>query len=179
MVDKDRLEGFRSPTETEKGKITDYFRTKISGELRPMTFWTVICGAFAGGFLLNFAANVNPGDRKEDMICLVFLCVMAVIIFNLRLSRKKKKMLLHTIIDGKYGLMECKVYEERFDISLTGEAEVRVYNEKGQYCNTFFTIDEITAKKCKENEHVCLLLLKCGDDFYELLSEQRMGVNRK
>lgn len=178
LVDRDGLTGFRTPAAKEKAGITNYFKKKISAELRVMSFWSAVCSILAGGFLWNLVSDVHPGDRREDMVCLVFLCIAAFILFQIRLSRKRKKALLLRIADGEYGVMECRAYEVKFDISLVGQAEAKIFNGSGQYCKTCFLLDETTAKRCKSREEVRLLLLKCSDGFYELLSEQKMGVRK-
>lgn len=177
QIDKEKLEGYRRPTVKEREGITKYLKTNFSAELRVMAFWSAVCSVLAGGFFLNLVLDIHPGDRKEDVICLVFFCITAFIVFQIRLSRKKKKSLLRSITEGDYKVLECRAYEVKFDISLTGQAEVQIFNKKGQYCRTNFLIDETTAKRCKAGEEIKLLLLKCGEDFYELLSEQRMGVS--
>lgn len=177
MVSRENLTGFRKPTEEEKTGIFSYMRQKIAREIRPMNLWSGILSVFAVFLLVYLFQGLGSWGMK--LVCLLFLIGAVIGVFWIRLSRNRKKVLLQKISRGEFTVLDCTAYETSFSVELVSEGEVKIVNDSGQYCGTKFTIDMPTAKKCKESPDTRLLLLKCGQDFYELLSDYRMGMNQK
>lgn len=177
LITRENLTGFRSPTETEKTSIFGYMQKKIARETRPMIFWGVILSVFAVFLLLYLIQGM--GNWGTKLIVLLLLIGVIAGVFWIRLCRNQKKALLRKISEGEYEVLDCTAYETSFNVELVGEAPVKICSMDGQYCSEKFLLDLPTAKKCKENSNTRLLLLKCGQDFYELLSDYRMGMNEK
>lgn len=65
--------------------------------------------------------------------------------------------------------MECRAYEVSYNAEQVSTGAVKIVNERGQYCGADFRVDKGIARICEKDMGIKLLLVKCGDDFYDLL----------
>lgn len=175
LMKREELTGFRQPTGAEVEGITRYMQQMLRRRLRPIRFWLAVCSVIAGAALITLVGNISQYTFAQNLARVVFFLVFEAIVFFIRREQKRNYVLAERIADRKYQVLDCRVYEVTFSIALNSEAEVKVYNQNGQYCKDKFLLDIGTAKKCKSNNSIKLLLLKCGNDCYELLSEYRLG----
>ena len=93
----------------------------------------------------------------------------------IRVCAKQKKEILRKVAAGDFRVAECTVCQVSFNVDLVNEADVKIADSLGQRCDFKFVLDAETARTCQADRNTKVLLLKCGEDFYELLSEYRMG----
>lgn len=178
FVDKTALLGFRPPMERERARSIGYLKKIISRKIKYLSVWNAACSVLAGIFLLDLVLEYSSRPLKENLLSFVFLLVFAAVLRLVRRHRKENQRLLTRIVRGEYLVMECRAHEVAFSAKLIGEAAVKIHNSHGQSCTEEFVLDSTTARECQANPGTKLLLAKCGDDFYVLLSDYRMGVDK-
>lgn len=174
-VKREALAGFRPPAKAEQEGAIGYIKKRFAGTLRAMSLGTAFFGVMAGSSLLTFVSGFRERSLGENVVTAVLLAVSAAAVCWIRACRKQKQMILRKVAAGEFQVAECTVYQVSFNVDLVSEADVKIADSLGQRCDFKFVLDAETAEKCKKDNNTKVLLLKCGNDFYELLSEFRMG----
>lgn len=171
VVDRQMLTGFRRPTAWEKEVIEQELRRRNRRYLRVMSFLKSVFSVAAGGILLGCLSG--SGDRTLVMTSSDFLLfgLMVWVIFRIRMGRKKIRWFLDEISRGEFQVLDCRAYEESFDVDSAGKAVVKIHNEAGQYCRDWFPLKRELVSVCRQNPETRLLLMKGSLDTYELFGD--------
>lgn len=170
-VERERLTGFRRPTVSEQQKVAEHIKRTYARNFRPMTFWNSFFTVIAAMFLLNLLGLSGERALGANIIYGIFFLVFAVAAFLTRLSKKKGKGILKKVAAGEYQVMECKAYDVSYNVALMSTAGIKIVNDRGQYCGSDFLVDKGIARECEKDKNTRLLLVKCGEDFYDLVSK--------
>lgn len=87
------------------------------------------------------------------------------------MGRKKIRWFLDEISRGEFQVLDCRAYEESFDVDSAGKAVVKIHNEAGQYCRDWFPLKRELVSVCRQNPETRLLLMKGSLDTYELFGD--------
>lgn len=174
-VKRENLAGFRPPVQAEKEGALRYIRGQFAGVLKVMSLGTAFFGVMAGSCLLTLLTGLSDRSAGENLVTAVLLAVSAAAVWWIRVCEKQKRRILKKVAAGDFQVSECTVYQVSFNVDLVSEADVKIADSLGQQCDFKFVLDAETARACERNKDTKVLLLKCGEDFYELLSEFRMG----
>lgn len=174
-VRREALAGFRPPVRAEKEGALRYLRKSFARTLRAMSLGTAFFGVMAGSCLVTLTIGLADRSAGENMVTAVILAVSAAAVWWIRVCRKQKQRILRKVAAGDFQVAECTVYQVSFNVDLVSEADVKIADSLGQRCDFKFVLDAETARTCERDRDTKVLLLKCEEDFYELLSEFRMG----
>lgn len=170
-VERERLAGFRRPTAQEQQKVAEHIKRTYARSLRPIAFWNCILSVIAAMLLLNLLGLSGERSLGGNIIYGVFFLAFAAAAFLTRLSKKKGKGILKKIAGGEYQVMDCRAFDVSYNVVQMSTAGVKIVNDQGQHCGSTFLIDKGIARECEKDKSTRLLLIKCGEDFYDLLSK--------
>lgn len=168
-VDREQMSGFRDPTASEHRAIARHVRNTYAKSLRPMVFWQYFFTTAAAMFILNLLVFSADKPFGANVIYAVFAIVSAAAACLTTASLKKGRIVLQKVRDGEYQVMECRAYEVSYNAEQVSTGAVKIVNERGQYCEADFCVDKGIARICEKDIDTKLLLMRCGEDFYDIL----------
>lgn len=168
-VDREQMSGFRDPAASEHRAITRHARNTYTKSLRPMVFWQYFFTTAAAMFILNLLVFSADKPFGANVIYAVFATVSAAAAYLTTASLKKGRAVFRKVTNGEYQVMECRAYEVSYNAEQVSTGAVKIVNERGQYCEADFRVDKGIARICEKDMDTKLLLVKRGDDFYDLL----------
>lgn len=75
--------------------------------------------------------------------------------------------------------MACRAYEVSYNAEQVSTGAVKIVNERVQYCGADFRVDKGIARTCEKDINTKLLLVRCGDDLYDLLLQKDIKKTAK
>lgn len=168
-VSTEQMSGFREPSASEHSAIARHVRNTYAKSLQPMVFWQYFFTTAAAMFLLNLLVFFADKPLGANVIYAVFAIASAAAAYLTTASLKKGRAVLRKVANGEYQVMECRAYEVSYNAEQVSTGAVKIVNERGQYCGADFRVDKGIARICEKDMDTKLLLVKCGDDFYDLL----------
>lgn len=176
-IPKEKLRGYRAPTEFELNKILHYLTIKTKRERRPMNFWSAVCSVIAGSGIISILHQPLQRQLGTLLVMVLMTAVSIIGVVLIRRSKSDKRNLLKQTEMRNCKVMDCKAYHVSFSMRLNSKAVVKVYNDSGQYCSDDFLIDIESAQKYQSDPETPFLLFNCND-YYELISDKRMEVEK-
>lgn len=182
-VDVEKLDGFRLPTEDEKGRYCNECIRKINSELVPIAIWLVIVSPVCILMLLSLIGYISDEtfiiDGKFMVLLLAVLC-MFVVEYSLLSYINSEKLKRKSLREGDIWVLDCKAYDGNIVTDTTG-GELFIETLKGQKCRQSFLVDTDLATdccKCLEKGsndksdcsegYVPLVLVSCCFDYWVL-----------
>lgn len=178
QVTQTALTGFRSPTEEEIERIRQYVKKELSRQRRIQGFWMFFCGVIAFSMLLPPFLLWNPMETPAIIANLLIGIPTALGAIAIGKSYKRKKQWIRQICAGAFQMLGCWIYETQFGSDLPGLAWMKIYNSQNQYCTERMLIDYWAAEYYQRGQRNKLLLARCGDDYFELFSDTKLGIQR-
>lgn len=164
------FDGFHSPNDYEVERIYPYIQKTTVRELRPINVWIVICYLFFVFVLVDTTTILLGGKVGRTLVEIPLLVILAVILVNLSRAKKNKQYREYCFSVRAFYVLNCRIFETKFDTELNSEAEVKVCTDT-QYCDKKFLIDIDTARINKAE----VMLVYCAGE-YMLLSEKRLNA---
>lgn len=178
QVSRAALTGYRQPASLEAEPIVRYIRRELSRQRRIQGVWQIFCTIAAVSMLLCPFIPSDEIPMPEKLVGFVIGIPMFFAAKAIRKSRKRKKLWIQEVCSGRFQVMDCWIYETQFGGDLNGMAWVKVYNSQGQYCAERMLVDYWAAEYYQRGERNKLLLMRCGDDYFELFSDTKLGIRR-
>lgn len=129
-------------------------------------------------FLLNLLVFHEERTLGGSGLYGAFFATFAAVAFLTRQSKKKGKEILKKIAVGEYLIMECRAYGVAYNAALMSTAMVWIVDAQGQRCGAGFQVDKGIAWKCEQDRNTELLLIKCGEDFYDFIEKTAENPDR-
>ena len=178
QIKKERITGYRKPTEWERSKIQNYMLSELRNTKRRIFTGTILCGLVALSLIVTVITEFSSASLGMSVVWTT-LAMIFTLSFLVLLKRKRWNYILtENIRTGSFEVMDCKAYETDLSGDMVGGI-VKIYTEQGQYCWDSFAMDINSIKECRKNPSLCFLLMKttCGvekEELYELFTEKKL-----
>lgn len=178
QIKKERITGYRKPTQWERSKIQNYMLSELRNTKRRIFTGTILCGLVALSLIVTVITEFSSASLGMSVVWTT-LAMIFTLSFLVLLKRKRWNYILtENIRTGSFEVMDCKAYETDLSGDMIGGI-VKIYNAKGQYCQDSFAMDMESIKECRKNPSLDFLLMRttCGvekEDIYELFTERKL-----
>lgn len=178
QLKKERMTGYRKPTEWERRKIQQYMLSELRNTKKRIFVGMILCGFVALSLIATVITEFSSAFWGMSAVWTT-LAMIFVLGFLTLLKRKRwNHILTENIRTGSFEVMDCKSYETDLSGDMVGGI-VKIYNANEQYCRDSFAMDIESIKKCRENPSLGFLLMRttCGvekEEIYELFTEIKL-----
>lgn len=183
----DDLVGFRPPLNWECEEIKKIIIKDLRANIIKIEVGYIFLFVISLCLFLSLIFNVGNSTFFEKVVLFILTIISSIFIKLMKERLIINKDWLKKMKKNEFLVMDCYGYEADPSADVVGGGTIKVYNDKGQYCQQNYFIDRdslIAYMNGKENQ---FLLMKCISNlgkygnFYELFSlkKLRMSANVK
>lgn len=179
QVKKEKLTGFRLPTEWEKAGIQRYLIPELKKTGQSIFVGGLFCGIADLSFILSMLTKFSNASMGVLILWAAFVMILTLGFRTLLKRSKVNRKLTENIQQGIFEVLDCKAYETDMSTDNVEGRGVKIYNDLGQYCEELFIADIESVRESRENKSLWFLLMKTtcdsGKEYrYELFTERKL-----
>ena len=176
--EKSQLTGYREPLTWEKSEIKRRVLSDLKSLRKKQQIAEFLLFLFAVLLFLGVFAGITSLSGGELVIVLLLAVISIVMGMVTRTRRSINKEFIENMQQDYFQVMDCKAFDANINVDIIGCGVVKIYNEQGQYCREFFSVDRRSVKEYINGEEPSFLLMKCvctgkkPEEFYQLFSRK-------
>lgn len=176
--EKSQLTGYREPLTWEKIEIKRRVLSDLKSMRKKQQIAELLLFLFAAILFLGFFAGTTSFSGGELVVALFVAVTLTVAGLVTRTRKNINKEFIENMQQDYFQVMDCKAFDANIDVDIIGCGVVKIYNEQGQYCRDFFSVDRKSVKEYANGGEPSFLLIKCvctgkkSEEFYQLFSRK-------